>query len=141
MSESNTVSPLRQHMIEDMAARKLNPHTQRSHIYRCQRFAACLKHSPDTYLIESGTSICNRNWTMTGVRYLFRVTLRRHDLAAEVWHIEESQKLPPLLSPEEVKRFLTMAMSLKARAMVTLAYGCGPAKRCGCERATLTVSK
>ena len=32
MSETNTVSPLRQRMIEDMAARKLNPHTQRSHI-------------------------------------------------------------------------------------------------------------
>jgi hypothetical protein len=30
MSETNTVSPLRQRMIEDMAARKLNPHTQRS---------------------------------------------------------------------------------------------------------------
>src|SRR5215510_11925128 len=35
---------------------------------------------------------------------LFRVTLRRHDLAAEVWHIKEPQKLPPVLSPEEVKR-------------------------------------
>ena len=32
MSETNTVRPLRQRMIEDMAARKLNPHTQRSHI-------------------------------------------------------------------------------------------------------------
>jgi hypothetical protein len=27
MSDTNTVSPLRQRMIEDMAARKLNPHT------------------------------------------------------------------------------------------------------------------
>jgi site-specific recombinase XerD len=62
---------------------------------------------------------------MTGVRFLFRVTLRRHDLAAEVWHIKEPQKLPPVLSPEEVKRVLTMATSLKARAMLTLAYGCG----------------
>src|SRR5450631_2990827 len=35
MSETNTVSPLRQRMIEDMAARKLNPHTQRSHIQSC----------------------------------------------------------------------------------------------------------
>jgi hypothetical protein len=35
-------------MIEDMAARKLNPHTQRSHIYSCRRFAAWLKRSPDT---------------------------------------------------------------------------------------------
>jgi hypothetical protein len=33
MSKTNTVSPLRQRMIEDMTARKLNPHTQRSHIY------------------------------------------------------------------------------------------------------------
>ena len=59
------------------------------------------------------------------MRFLFRVTLRRHDLAAEVWHIKEPQKLPPVLSPEEVKRVLTMAPSLKARAMLTLAYGCG----------------
>lgn len=136
MSETNTVSPLRQRMIEDMAARKLNPHTQRSHVYSCKRFAAWLKRSPDTatadevrlfqlHLIESGTSICNRNRIMTGVRFLFRVTLRRHDLAAEVWHIKEPQKLPPVLSPEEVKRVLTMATSLKARAMLTLAYGCG----------------
>ena len=136
MSKTNTVSPLRQRMIEDMVARKLNPHTQRSHIYSCLRFAAWLKRSPDTatadevrgfqlHLIESGASICNRNRIMTGVRFLFRVTLRRHDLAAEVWHIKEPQKLPPVLSPEEVKRVLTLATSLKARAMLTLAYGCG----------------
>jgi integrase/recombinase XerD len=35
-------------MIEDMSARKLNPHTQRSHISSCKRFAAYLKRSPDT---------------------------------------------------------------------------------------------
>jgi len=72
MSDTKTVSPLRQRMIEDMAARKLNPHTQRSHISSCKRFAAWLKRSPDTatpdevrrfqlHLIESGASICNRN--------------------------------------------------------------------------------
>jgi hypothetical protein len=32
MSKTETVSPLRQRMIEDMTARKLDPHTQRSHI-------------------------------------------------------------------------------------------------------------
>jgi len=83
MSETNTVSPLRQRMLEDMAARKLNPHTQRSHISSCKRFAAWLKRSPDTatpdevrrfqlHLIESGASIGNRNRIMTGVRFLFR---------------------------------------------------------------------
>jgi integrase/recombinase XerD len=136
MSETNTISPLRQRMIEDMAARKLNPHTQRSHIYSCKRFAAWLKRPPDTatpdevrrfqlHLVESGASIGNRNRIMTGVRFLFRVTLRRHDLAAEVWHIKEPQKLPPVMGPEEIKRLLTLATSLKARTMLTLAYGCG----------------
>jgi site-specific recombinase XerD len=74
------------------------------------------------HLIESGASIWNRNRIMTGVRFLFRVTLRRHDLAAEVWHIKEPQKLPPVLSAEEVKRVLTMATSLKGS--VPNRFGC-----------------
>jgi hypothetical protein len=45
---TDAISPLRQRMIEDMNARKLNPHTQRSHINSCKRFAAYLKRSPDT---------------------------------------------------------------------------------------------
>ena len=40
---TDTVSPLRQRMIEDMNSRKLGAHTQRSHIYSCQRLAAFLK--------------------------------------------------------------------------------------------------
>ena len=110
MSETNTVSPLRQRMIEDMAARKLNPHTQRSHIYSCKRFAAWLKRSPDTatpdevrrfqlHLVEGDASICNRNRIMTGVRFLFRVTLRRHDLAAEIWHIEGAAEAAAGIEP------------------------------------------
>ena len=136
MSKTDTVSPLRQRMIDDMAARKLDPHTQRGHLSSCKRFAAWLGRSPDTatadevrlfqlHLVESGASICNRNRIVTGVRFLFRVTLRRHDLAAEIWHMKEPLKLPPVLSPEEIKRVLNMSTSLKALAMLSLAYGCG----------------
>src|SRR6516165_5284865 len=111
MSTDTTVNPLRRRMIEDMAARKLGRHAQRSHIHSCRRFAAFLGRSPDTataddvrrfqlHLVESGLSICNRNRIMTGVRFLFRVTLRRHDLAAEVYH-------------------------LKVHVMLALGYGCG----------------
>ena len=133
---TTTISPLRQRLIEDMNARKLGRHSQRSHIYSCQRFAAYLKRSPDTatpdevrlfqlHLIEGGASICNRNRIMTGVRFLFRVTLRRHDLAAEIFHIKEPQKLPLVMSPEEAKRLLAMAGNLKVRVMLALGYGCG----------------
>jgi len=132
----DTVRPLRQRMIEDMNARKLGPHSQRSHIYSCRRFAAFLKRSPDTatcddirqfqlHLAESGTSICNRNRIMTGVRFLFRVTLRRLDLAAEIYHLREPQKIPQVMSTDEAKRLLAVANSLKARVMLSLSYGCG----------------
>jgi integrase/recombinase XerD len=118
MSTDTTVSQLRQRMIEDMAARKLGPHSQRSHIHSCKRFAAFLKRCPDTataddirrfqlHLIEAGLSIGNRNRIMSGVKFLFRVTLRRHDLAAEIYHLKEPQKLPLTMSPEEVDRLLT----------------------------------
>jgi hypothetical protein len=37
MSTTDTVSPLRQRMIEDMNSRKLGAHSQRSHIYRLEQ--------------------------------------------------------------------------------------------------------
>jgi hypothetical protein len=60
-------------------------------------------------------SICNRNRIMTGVRFLFRVTLRRLDLAAEIYHIREPQKIPLVVSPDETRRLLAVANSLKVR--------------------------
>ena len=133
---TDTISALRQRMIEDMNLRKLGAHTQRSHIYSCKRFAAFLKRSPDTatledirlfqlHLAETGMSIGYRNRIMTGVRFLFRVTLRRLDLAAEIYHLREPQKIPLVISPDETKRLLAVASSLKARVLLSLGYGCG----------------
>src|SRR5215470_8306804 len=133
---TDAVTSLRQRMIEDMNARKLGAHSQRSHISSCKRFAAFLKRSPDSatpddvrrfqlHLVESGISICNRNRIMTGVKFLFRVTLRRLDLAAEIYHLREPQKIPQVMSPDEARRVLAVATSLKARVMLSLGYGCG----------------
>ena len=49
---NRTISPLRQRMVEDMNARQLGPHSQRSHIYSCERFASFLKRSPDTAIAD-----------------------------------------------------------------------------------------
>src|SRR5436309_8256088 len=133
---TGAVTPLRQRMIEDMNARKLCAGTQRGHIRSCKRFAAFLKRSPDTataedvrrfqlHLIETGASICNRNRIMTGLRFLFRVTLRRLDLAAEIYHLKEPQKIPLVMSPNEAKRLLAMAGSLKVQVLLALSYGAG----------------
>jgi integrase/recombinase XerD len=133
---TETITPLRQRMIEDMTARKLCAGTQRGHILSCKRFAAFLKRSPETatcedirlfqlHLAETGMSICNRNRIMTGVRFLFRVTLRRLDLAAEIYHLREPEKIPLVISPDEMRRLLAVASSLKVRVLLSLGYGCG----------------
>ena len=133
---TEAITPLRQRMIEDMNARKLGKHTQRGHISSCKRFAAFIKRSPETattedirrfqlHLAETATSICNRNRIMTGLRFLFRVTLRRLDLATEIYHIREPEKLALVMSADEIKRLLAMAASLKTRVLLSLGYGCG----------------
>ena len=133
---TKAITPLRQRMIEDMSARKLCTGTQRGHILSCKRFAAFLKRSPDTatcedirsfqlHLADTSMSICSRNRIMTGLRFLFRVTLRRLDLAEEIYHIREPQKLPLVMSVDEMKRLLAVASSLKTRVLLSLGYGCG----------------
>jgi integrase/recombinase XerD len=136
MTDSTSISPLRQRMIEDMTARGLSRQTQRGHILACKRFAAYLKRSPDTataedvrlfqlQLMQNGFPIQTRNRTMTGVRFLLRVTMRRHDLAAEVFHMKEPQKNPQILSAGEAKRLLTMASKLQVRMLLSIGYGAG----------------
>jgi len=133
---TKAITPLRQRMIEDMNARKLCAGTQRGHIRSCKRFAAFLKRSPDTatledirgfqlHLADTGVTICTRNCIMTGLRFLFRVTLRRLDLAEEVYHIREPEKLPQVMSIDEIKRLLAVGSSLKTRVLLSLGYGCG----------------
>ncbi len=133
---TESITPLRQRMIEDMNARKLCAGTQRGHIHSYKRFAMFLKRSPDTataedirrfqlHLSETGASISNRNRTMTGLRFLFRVTLRRLDLAGEIYHIREPQKIPLVMSQDETRRLLAVANSLKVRVLLSLGYGCG----------------
>ena len=144
IQQPTPMTPLRARMIADMSGRNLGPASQTSHLRACKRFAAWLGRSPETatpddvkyfqqYLVESGVSICTRNQTMTGVKFLFRVTLRRHDLVAEIFHLKEPVKIPLVLSKKEIKRILAMAPSLKARVMLCwpMAVECAQARSCG----------
>ena len=132
----HSISPLQARMIEDMTARKLSPKTQQAHIRSCRRFAAWFGRSPELAtaedvrrfqlaLVDCDISNSTRNIIMTGVKFLLRVTLRRHDLVAEIYHLREPQKIPPVMSQDEVTRLLANTTSVKARAMLSLAYGCG----------------
>jgi hypothetical protein len=48
---------------------------------------------------KSGASICCRNRIMTGLRFLFRVTLRRLNFAAEIYHIRAAASRAMISTP------------------------------------------
>jgi integrase/recombinase XerD len=136
MTIDNTADHLRQRFIEDIVARKRGVACQKSHLRAYKRFAAWLKRSPDTstadeirlfqlHLAETNVGITTRNNTMTGLRFLFKVTLRRHDLSAEIYHLKEPQKVSMILNADETKRLLACAFSLRDRVMLSLGYGAG----------------
>ena len=133
---TDRMSRLRQRMIEDMEARKLSAGTQKAHIRSCKRFATFLGHSPDTasredlrrfqhHLADEAVSLCTRNVVMSGVKFLFRVTLRRLDLAEEIYYLSEPEKIPEIFSVSEAKRLLAVARTLKAKVLLSIAYGTG----------------
>jgi site-specific recombinase XerD len=123
-------------MIEDMAIRKLAPKTQHDYVQRVKDFAAFLGRSIDTakseevrgfrlHLASSGAGTPKINATVSALRFFFNVTLDRPDLAKHLSFMHEPRKLPVVLSPEEVARFLEAAPSIKYKAALSVAYGAG----------------
>ena len=130
------ISPLRRRMIEDMTIRKLAPKTQASYIRAVRNFTIFLGRSPDQasaedlrgyqlHLASSGVSVPSQNATVTALRFFFTVTLARGEVTDRMPFVREPRKLPVVLSPEEVARFLQAAPGLKYRAALSVAYGAG----------------
>jgi len=130
------MSPLRRRMIEDMTIRKLAPKTQRDYVQRVKHFTAFLGRSPDTasfedvrryqlHLAAGGAGVPTLNQSVATLRFLFRITLGRADILNHTQFIQEPRKLPVVLSPEEVARFLDAAPGLKYKAALSVAYGAG----------------
>jgi site-specific recombinase XerD len=130
------ISPLRRRMIEDMTIRKLAPKTQASYIRAVRNFTIFLGRSPDQasaedlrhyqlHLASSGVTVPSQNATVTALRFFFTVTLARGEVTDRMPFVREPRKLPVVLSPEEVARFLQAAPGLKYRAALSVAYGAG----------------
>jgi integrase/recombinase XerD len=130
------ISPLRRRMIEDMTIRNLSPATQRSYVHAVAKFARFFGRSPEVldledvrafqvHLVAGGMSWPALNQTVCALRFLYGVTLRRAELPERIVYAREPQKLPVVLSTEEVVRFLEAVPSLKCRAALTTAYAAG----------------
>jgi integrase/recombinase XerD len=135
-STTQSISPLRQRMIDDMRMRKLSPKTQSGYLRTVIRFSIWLGRSPDTataedlrryqlYLVEHGMSAISLNVTITGLTFFFKSTLDRPELIRHMHPVREPRKIPIVLSPEEVARLISCAGSLKNQTALSVAYGAG----------------
>jgi integrase/recombinase XerD len=132
----STITPLRQHMIDDMTLRKLNDKTQLGYLRAVKRLTQFLQHAPDSataedlrlfqlHLVEQGVSSQTINATITGLRFFCEVTLDQPELMRRMSTVRVPEKLPRVLSIEDVARLLQGAPNLKTKAALSVAYGAG----------------
>src|SRR5450759_2004443 len=131
---TEAMSPLRRRMIEDMTIRNFGPKTQHDYVRSVRNLTVFLGRSPDTasnedvrrfqlHLASDGISAASMNSTVSGLRFF--LTLGRSNIASHLPFVRQPHKLPIVLSPEEVSRFLEAAPGLKYKAAFSVAYGAG----------------
>ena len=76
-------------------------------------------------LVRAGVSPITLNATLTALRFLFQVTLDRPEVVAKIRQVRVEQRLPVVLSRDEVARLIAAAGSLKTQTALSLAYGAG----------------
>ncbi len=133
---TEAASPLRRRMIEDMTIRQFGEHTKRDYVRQVREFTAFLGRSPDLaepedlrryqlHMASLGAGYSRMNLASTALRFFFHVTLGRPGFGDRMARIATPERLPVVLSPEEVALLLAHAPNLKYRAALSVAYGCG----------------
>jgi site-specific recombinase XerD len=123
-------------MFDDMRLRKLEPKTQSTYIRAVANLYLFLQRSPASataedlrsfqlHMVNQGVSPITLNATITGLKFLFDVTLGRGEVMAGMSPVRVPQKLPVVLSREEVARLITAASNLKYQTALSIAYGTG----------------
>jgi site-specific recombinase XerD len=125
-------------MTEDMQVRNLALNTQSSYLQQVSQFARYFKRSPEQLGPEEIRAyqiyLTNERKLAPGsvliavaaLRFLYKVSLKREWPFDEVIPApKKPQKLPVILSPEEVLQFLGCVGSMKHRAILTVCYAAG----------------
>jgi len=130
------MSPLRRRMLEDMAIRNLSPATQQSYLYAVAKFSRHFGRSPDrlgleevrayqVHLVAKQRSWPHINQVSCALRFFYGVTLDQPDIVPKIVSAREPQKLPVVLSADEIVTFLETVSGLRNRTALTTAYGAG----------------
>ena len=136
MSTTTPISPLRRRMIEDMTVRGFGEKTQSDYIRHVKNFSIFLGRSPDTaegedlrtfqlHQREQGVQPPTMNGAVAALRFFFTTTCDRPEMARHLRLVKQPQKLPVVLTTDEVLRLLEAAPGPKYKAALGVAYGAG----------------
>jgi integrase/recombinase XerD len=133
-----SMTPLRQRMTEDMQVRNLALNTQTSYLQQVSLFARHFSKSPEALGPEEIRAyqvyLTNEKKLAPGsvliavaaLRFLYKISLKRDWFFDDVIPApKKPQKLPVVLSPEEVLHFLGCVRGTKHRAILTACYAAG----------------
>jgi site-specific recombinase XerD len=128
---------LRDRMVRDMEVRRFSGRTVEAYVAGVKGLAKYYRRSPDHlsdeevhgYLLyvrePRGLSASTCNQIRAALRFFYQITLRRPQVALTVPPMRREQKLPEILSREEVARILAATRSLRERVLLMTAYGGG----------------
>ena len=131
------MTPLRQRMLDALQVRGMAARTQDAYIEAVARLARHYRRSPELlsagevqgYLLhlrrERGLSCSSLNQYGCAFRFLYGTVLERDAAAFQIPLSRAPQRLPEILSREEIARLFAAACHAKSRTFLMLAYASG----------------
>jgi integrase/recombinase XerD len=131
------MTSLRRRMLEDLQLRGLAPTTQQCYLDAVRQLAHHYRRSPDQLsdeelrqyflflLNEKKVAESTFRIHLYGIRFLYERTLQRPWPVFELIRPRPRQKLPVVLSPQEVRSLLALVQRSKARMCLQMIYACG----------------
>jgi len=128
---------LRQKMIEDLQLRGLSVRTQESYLQAVRQLAAYYHKSPDQiseaelrqyFLFLKNVKHVSRSThtlALCGIKFFYQHTLKREWHTLEFARPAKEEKLPVVLSMQEVRCLLSCVHCMRYRVCLTTIYACG----------------
>jgi integrase/recombinase XerD len=130
------MTPLRQRFIDDLRLKNFSDDTIKVYVHAVKKFALFLGRSPDestaedvrAFMIHQLDRGLSRSYCVilrNALRHLFVDTLGRTDELKAVPRPKREQRLPVVLSRQEVQRLFAVVENIKHRALFMVAYDAG----------------
>jgi len=131
------MTPLRQKMIDAMQLRGFSPRTHECYLRAIRDIAKYYRQSPEQlskeqlqayllYLVqERGLAPASCKQSLNAIRFFCLKVLGRDEFEVKLLSPKRPQRIPELLTQEEVARIINACVTLRNRTLLRTCYGCG----------------